>query len=224
MTQAPALLLLDLDGVSALERAPPGGEVLEIFRLHEDLNAGIAALGCPVAVVTHRSRKEALRILAAIGVRREGVTGLFSAEDFLFASLARPFDLFRRGLLKSAALPAIERKFGLARQRMAIIDDRETNLLDLQSAGLGLCMKAPSQSSEQPDDLVSFDFAEAVRIFTDWRREGGVRGTIQPLTPQRVFAAPDWRTGKNTRLSRLTVFSSIRRVARYARDMWRTAS
>ena len=219
-----ALLLLDLDGVCALERTPPDEAAAEIFRLHEDLGAGIAALGCPVAVITHRSRKEALRILSAIGVGRDDFTSIFSAEDFLRASFARPFAMFRQGLLKSAALPAIVRKFGMSRENFAIVDDRDDVLLDLQSNGLGLCMRAPSQSAERPDEIMAFEFPEAARIFTQWRKTEGVCPEIRRLTPRPIAAPQGWRTGKNTRLSKLTVFSTVRGVARYARQMRRPAS
>jgi len=223
MTKSSALLLLDLDGVCALERAPADKSGVEIFKLHEDLGADIAALGCPVAIITHRSRKEALSILSAIGLSRGVVRGLFTAEDFLFASLANPLDLFRRGLLKSAGLPVIEKKFQVRRRNMAIIDDRDDVLLDLQTNGLGLCMRAPSQSDEHPDQIISFEFSEAVRVFGEWRRHDDVSLEIQRLTPYGVGAAQPWRTGKNTRLSKATVFSTVRRVARYARNMGRAA-
>jgi len=218
MTRSSALLLLDLDGVCALEKASPDGPVLELFKLHEDLGAGIAALGCPVAVITHRSRKEALRILSAIGVERDDIKGVFTAEDFLFASLGKPLDLFRRGLLKSAALPAIERKFLVARENMAMIDDRDDVLHDLKTHGVGLCMKAPGQSD--PDGVVSFKFAEAAQVFAEWREHDAVQAEIWPLTPYRT---PGWRTGKNTRLSKFTVFNAVRVVARYARSLRRAA-
>jgi len=219
MTRSSALLLLDLDGVCALEKASPGGDTLELFKLHEDLGAGIAALGCPVAVITHRSRKEALRILSAIGVGRGDMKGVFTAEDFLFASLGKPLDLFRRGLLKSAALPAIERKFQVGRENMAVIDDRDDVLHDLKTNGVGLCMKAPGQSD--PDGIMSFKFAEAAQVFAEWRAHGDAQAEIQPLTPYRIEITPDWRTGKNTRLSKFTVFNAVRVVARYARGMRR---
>ncbi len=221
MTKPSALLLLDLDGVCALERESPDAPGLELFKLHEDLGAGIAALGHPVAVITHRSRKEALRILSAIGVHRDDMKGIFTAEDFLFASLGRPFDLFRRGLLKSAALPAIERKFQVGRETMAIIDDRDDVLHDLKTNGVGLCMKAPGQTD--PDNILSFRFAEAAKVFAGWRAHGGVLAEIQPLTPYKIDTAPGWRTGKNTRLSKFTVFNTVRVVARYARGMRRAA-
>jgi len=216
-----ALLLLDLDGVCALETTLAGESVVEIFKLHEGLGEEIAALNFPVAVITHRSRKEALRILSAIGVNIGGIRGVFTAEDFLFASLGKPLDLFRRGLKKSAALPAIERKFGIDRARMAIIDDRDDVLQDLRSNGLGLCMQAPGQIAEPADGLVSFEFSEAVRVFMEWRQTGQVCPEIRRLTPLAVFAAHPRRTGKNTHASKLTVFSTVRRIARYARNLRR---
>jgi hypothetical protein len=224
MTRSSALLLLDLDGVCALEKASPDGPALELFKLHQDLGAGIAALGFPVVVITHRSRKEALRILSAIGVDRGQMEGIFTAENFLFASLGKPLDLFRHGLLKSAALRAIERKFQVSRGNMAIIDDRDDVLHDLKTNGVGLCMKAPSQNSGQSDDLVSFEFSEAAQVFAEWREQDSAWAEIRPLTPYRLQVAQGWRTGKNTHLSKFTVFNMVRVVARYARAMRRAAS
>ena len=60
------LLLLDLDGVVALECGPPVVSPREILRLHRSLEPLTRGLGERVVVVTHRSRSEALRILSVI--------------------------------------------------------------------------------------------------------------------------------------------------------------
>jgi hypothetical protein len=214
------LLLLDLDGVSALERRSPVDNSLEILRLHDDMAELLARFECKVVVLTHRSRKEALKILHAIGLRDWSADDVFAAEQLLWARGRSPWRILRDGLVKSAALPDIEARFGVSRQRMAIIDDREVNLTDLVGAGVGLGLMAPSQIHEDGAVITSFDLSEAIQIFTAWRA-GGDAGRIHSLTPRTIGAPSARQTGMNTRQDGAHLFNWTRYLARHGRNFVR---
>jgi hypothetical protein len=214
------LLLLDLDGVSALERRSPADNSLEILRLHDDMAALLARFECKVVVLTHRSRKEALKILHAIGLTGWGADDVFAAEQLLWARGRSPWRILRDGLVKSAALPDIEARYGVSRQCMAIIDDREGNLTDLVGAGVGLGLMAPSAIDEEAAEITSFDLLEAVQIFAAWR-DGGKPGQIRSLTPRTIGGPNARRTGMNTGRDGAHLFNWTRYVARHGRNLVR---
>src|SRR4051812_39559461 len=120
-----SLLLLDLDGVIVYEMAPPRVQKLELILLHDLLVNALQELGVPVVVLTHRSRAEAAVILGSAGLEKS-VAGIMAAEDNLNAAFVygTPWQLLRKGLRKSWALPAIERRYRVDRKNIAFIDDR----------------------------------------------------------------------------------------------------
>jgi hypothetical protein len=213
------LLLLDLDGVSAFEHRSSADNSLEILRLHDDMAARLARFNCKVVVLTHRSRKEALKILHAIGLKDWGPDDVFAAEQLLWARGRSPWRVLRDGLVKSAALPDIEARFGVGRGRMAIIDDREGNLTDLVGAGVGLGLMAPID--EDGGAITSFDLSEAVEIFSAWRNGAGEPGQIRSLTPVAIGLASARRTGMNTHQDGAHLFNWVRFLARHGRNFIR---
>jgi hypothetical protein len=217
MTPSQTLLLLDLDGVVVFEAGPPHLEKAEILLLHEVLSEALAGLQAPVVVVTHRSRAEAQRILEAARLDSGVISHLVAAEDIFRAGLKYHgiFRVARKGLRKSLVLPLVEERFGIARARMALIDDRLDNLEDMLSNGIGLTLLAPSLM-EKGDSLVSFDVHEAMEAFKKW---GGSerRETVVPLTA-RTFAVEAWRkTGLDTHRQGRHLFNLMRRVGRATR-------
>ncbi len=218
MNPPPALLLLDLDGVTVFEHEPPWVEHREILLLHDELLRFLRALDAPVVVLTHRSRAEARRILHAAALAESGLlTGIVAAEDLVLAALRRGAlpRLLGRGLRKSLCLSVVEARHGVARANMAFIDDRLDNLEDLLAHGVGLAMHAPSEVG--PDGAItSFDFGEAAALFAAWRIE---RGTprIVPLTPIHRGLADYGRTGICTTREGVSLFNAARLVARTIR-------
>src|ERR1700760_1928859 len=140
-----SLLLLDLDGVVVYEMAPPQVQKMELILLHELLVDALQELCLPVVVLTHRSRAEAAVILGSAGLEK-GVAGIIAAEDILRAAFTYGplWKLLRVGLRKSWALPAIERRYQVARKNIAFIDDRFDNIEDLVANGVGVALHAPS--------------------------------------------------------------------------------
>lgn len=222
MTGAGALLLLDLDGVVVFESGPPLCEALEILALHEALVDHLAGLGIPVVVLTHRSRREAARILDAAEVGRDTLAGIMAAEDLMLAGLRhRRFGaLLGRGLRKSLILPVVERRFGVARSRTALIDDRIDNVEDMVAAGIGLVLHAPSQAGEDGRSLVTFDFAKAAGLVGRWAA-GEETERVVALSPILRTADTLRRTGINTAAEGRHVFNRARTFARLSRDALR---
>jgi hypothetical protein len=218
MALMPRGLLLDLDGVVVLELRPPGGAGREILRLHPDLPAQLAALGLPVIVLTHRSRAEARVILEAAGLPAVRLRRLIAAEDLCVEALRRGrlLALARGGLRKSFALSLVERREGIARGDLAVIDDRPANLEDLRRHGVGLALLAPAQSSNDALGVVGFDVAEAAAVIGRWI--AGARSDVAVRLTPRVAPIAVWqRTGLSTAASGRHWFNSIRALGASAR-------
>ncbi|MCE0523806.1 MAG: HAD family hydrolase [Methylacidiphilales bacterium] len=211
------LLLLDLDGVVVFEAEPPHFESAEILLLHDLLADVLRQTHAPVVVVTHRSKAEARRILEAARLDSSVLSGIVAAEDLLRAGLKHHgiLRVARKGLRKSLILPVVEQRFGIARARMALIDDRLDNLEDMLAHGIGLALLAPSLM-ENGGSLVSFDVNEAVEAFKNWdgseRRE-----TVVRLTARTVALDPWRKTGLNTRRQGRHFFNLMRRMGRATR-------
>jgi hypothetical protein len=215
--QASALLLLDLDGVVVLEHGPPWLKQLEILRLHDSLVQVLQELTVPIVVVTHRSRAEAKRILLAAGVGTQVSRHVAAAEDLALAALRHRgiSRLMTRGLRKSLILPALELRYGISRQSMALIDDRQDNLDDMLSQGLGFAIHAPS-SVTADGDLITFGISELRDVFLRWR-EGLPGPRLVRLTPRSLTLANCGRTGVCTTAAGAHTFNRLRSVAQRAR-------
>ena len=211
------MLLLDLDGVVVFEAEPPAVAKTELLLLHETIGAQVTALGIPIVVLTHRSRREAHQILSAAGLRDGGLAGIVAAEDLFLAGLRyAPTQMLRRGLRKDLVLPVLERRYGITRSRVAFIDDRMDNLDDLLRAGLGLALHAPSELL--PDGrLLTFHLDDALSELGAWT-EASPTGRLVKLPPRDLVMAP-WRlTGLTTAAHGRHVFNSARRVGRAMRQ------
>jgi hypothetical protein len=214
---ADALLLVDLDGVVVYECAAPFADRVEIFLLHRHLTSLLGKIDAPVVILTHRSRSEARRILHAAGLNTDVLAGIIAAEDLFLAGLRGGLaKMARFGLRKSLILPAVEARFGVPRNRIAFVDDRMVNLQDLLESGLGLAMLAPSKIGADRASLHSFDFADVLATFAEWRREH-VPGTLERL-PDRSGAVEPWqRTGLCTTREGRHAFNVARRVGSIVR-------
>ena len=212
-----SLLLLDLDGVIVFEMAPPYVKKLELILLHDLLVDGLETLGVPVVVLTHRSRAEAAVILASAGLQK-GLAGLMAAEDILRAAVVygTPWQLLRKGLRKSWALPAVERRYRVDRKNMAFIDDRLDNIQDLVGNGVGIALHAPS-GIDDDGSLISFDFEQAVRVLRAWNGDPAPR--FLPIAPRVVTEREWYRTGISTETLTMSPFNRVRRFGRSLRDL-----
>jgi hypothetical protein len=212
-----SLLLLDLDGVVVYEMAPPRVKKQELILLHDLLVNALQAVGVPVVVLTHRSRAEAAVILGSAGLEK-GVAGLMAAEDILNAAFAygTPWQLLRKGLRKSWALPAIERRYRVDRKNIAFIDDRLDNIGDLVGNGVGIALHAPSGINDD-GSLISFDFGQAVRMLREWN--GDLTLPILSIAPRIVTESELSRTGISTGIFTMSPFNRARRYGRSLRQL-----
>jgi hypothetical protein len=155
--------------------------------------------------------------LSSAGLQK-GVAGLVAAEDILSAAFAygTPWQLLRKGLRKSWALPAIERWYGVDRKNIAFIDDRLDNIHDLVGSGVGIALHAPSGINED-GSLISFDFEQVVRVLRDWN--GDSAPPFLSITP-RIIAPTEWyRTGVSTGTLTMSPFNRVRRFGRSLRNL-----
>ena len=210
------LLLLDLDGVLVFEAEPPLVSAPELLLLHEALASDIAALEMPVAVLTHRSRREAKHILQAAGLAQR-LSGVIAAEDLFLAGIRHaPLRMLAKGLRKDLVLSVVERKFDVDRARVAFIDDRIDNLQDLVDAGLGLAIHAPSRQATDQAVLTTFDFSEACTLIRTWDRTRPQSRTIC-LAPRTLALSRLHHTGLSTTVHKHHLFNIARRVGRILR-------
>jgi hypothetical protein len=212
------MILLDLDGVVVFEAEPPFFPAREIILLHRNLKAEIDALGMPVVVLTHRSRREAQHILGVIGLSvPTSLAALVAAEDIFLAGVRyAPRRLLSRGLRKDLILPALERRFSIHRSKIVFIDDRIDNLQDLLSAGLGLAIHAPSYLTNEGQSLIGFDLVQAFSAIRSWQVGALSEGMIR-LPPEELQMAGWRRTGLCTTAKKRHVFNAARHIARGVR-------
>jgi hypothetical protein len=212
-----SLLLLDLDGVVVHEVAPPHVEKLELILLHDLLVNTLQAIGVPVVVLTHRSRAEATVILSSAGIDKD-VAGLMAAEDILNAAFTygTPWQLLRKGLRKSWALPAIERRYRVDRTSMAFIDDRLDNIDDLVGNGIGVALHVPSGINDD-GSLVSFDLAQAIHMLREWSEDR--TPPVLSVAPRIVTISQLCKTGISTDTFAKSRFNRIRQCARSLRQL-----
>ncbi|HYZ25020.1 MAG TPA: HAD family hydrolase [Rhodopila sp.] len=212
-----SLLILDLDGVVVYDAQPPYVEAAELILLHAVLDDALQRLGIPVVVLTHRSRAEAAVILRSARLEHE-VAGVMAAEDILRAALAYGtlWQLVRKGLRKSWALPAIEHRYGVNRGSVAFIDDRLDNIEDLVDGGVGLAMHAPSGITND-GGLIGFDFDQAVRIISEWHP--GQTERIVRIAPRIIDNGAWVRTGVSATAHAGGMFNRVRRYGRRSRRL-----
>ena len=216
-------LLLDLDGVVVFEIGPPLLPDLEILLLQEDITHSIATLDAAVVILTHRSRAEADRILRAARIAPETLGGVMAAEDLLIAA-ARHRQLgrmLRDGLRKSLILPEVERRFGVPRQRTALIDDRIDNVQDMAARGLGLALHVPSEVVPDGESILTFDLSSTLQIFQDWTKGAPKPNVVTVPKTRRVMMMSLRRTGLNTRREGRHVFNAARSLANISRRIIR---
>jgi hypothetical protein len=212
-----SMLLLDLDGVVVFEAEPPLAGATELILLHEDLDSALAGLGIPVVVLTHRSRREARRIIQAAGLDAAPLAGVIAAEDLVMAGFRHaPMRMFKHGLRKDLALSVLEHRFGVDRSRIAFIDDRIDNLRDLLAAGLGLAIHAPSYLTVDRQFLMTFNISDALASIQSWDRSAR-QSTIVSLSPRPLATSLWCRTGVSTRPYRRHVFNVARRMGNFMR-------
>jgi hypothetical protein len=210
------MLLLDLDGVLVFEAEPPLVATTELLLLHETFASDIAALGMPVVILTHRSRREANHILQATGLAPR-LSGVIAAEDVFLAGVRHaPLRMLAKGLRKDLVLSVVEQKFGVERSRLAFIDDRIDNLEDLVTAGLGLAIHAPSDQATDQTVLTTFDFGEACKLIRAWDRTEQ-QSRIISLAPRILALSGAHHTGLSTAAHRHHLFNVARRVGRTLR-------
>ncbi len=212
------LLLLDLDGVVVYEGGPPLLDGVEILRLHERIADRLASLSIPVVVLTHRSRTEAARILQAVGLPTGSLAGVMTAEDLAKAAVrhGRFRTLLTQGLRKSLILPVVEKRFGVRREAMALIDDRVENLEDLIAAGIALAIHAPSHESAE-GRLVSFNLDEAIEVIRLWKSDLVAKRYVC-LSPQELPLDASRRTGLCTTRQGRHAFNVLRTTVRRLRQ------
>lgn len=209
------LLLLDLDGVVILELTPPHVIEMEIILLHELLDDLLSQIGIPVVILTHRSRAEAKLILQSANIR--DIAGIIAAEDIFKAALkCKPWRLLRDGLRKSWALKTIEQRYGINRQNIAFIDDRQHILDDMMSNGLGLAILAPSVIAPDGSSLESFDFGQLIDTIKGWDRSK----SFVCLNSHHILIEEWRRTGVRTRPIAKHAFNLARYHAGWMRRIW----
>lgn len=177
----PRLLLLDLDGV-VVARDPRRARGESTLLLHPDLPAAARRAGFDVEILTHRSRGEAKQIVAALPMASGPALPILAARDLVVAALTAGElpRLLSHGILKVFALAHLERKYGLPRREMAILDDSPGNIRTAAEAGIGLAIQAPAPVFEAAG-IRTFRSEAAIAALSQWAAGAGDFSTAARL-------------------------------------------
>lgn len=207
------VLLVDIDGVVIFEAERQEPASSQIFFLHKNLDRSLLKWRQTMFFVTHRSRREARRILQLAGIRPSLYVKLIAAEDLFQAAVdaGQIREAIKRGLLKSFALPLIERVSWQKRDKVVMLDDRQHNLDAMLDAGVGLALKAPIGIDGDHKVITSFDLRHTLDSLSDWYRNRADCRQIE-LAPASA-AIQDWqRSGTTTTKLQKHPFNTIRRT------------
>ncbi len=176
------LLLIDLDGVLVTDGDGDTKIGREILIVHPGLSEKLKYLNLPVAVVTHRTRREADQILTALNISKDSLEGVYSANDIVLSALAkgRLSRLLRHGALKSLILSRINEKLNIPALSVAFIDDRIENIEDMRSCGVGMTIHVPKARLLESDTMETFNIDEAIASLQEWSNENEYDG-ISPV-------------------------------------------
>jgi 3-deoxy-D-manno-octulosonate 8-phosphate phosphatase KdsC-like HAD superfamily phosphatase len=219
------LIALDLDGVLSYEVPQEIGRKTKIFKLHNRMAVTISEIDAKVAIVTHRSRHEAMHILSALGLDRGVVSGCFAAEDLLRSAILNGHipDLLRVGLKKSYILPLICQKYKICSGQIAFVDDRIENVRDMLQGGVGLAIVAPWQTVSK-DIFVSFEFDELITTVNAWARRTPQEDEERVLkfleASRREIVACNGGTARGCEKS-FSLFNTCRRAVKAGRSFFK---
>ena len=158
--------------------------------------------------------------MQSAGLTATRVAGVIAAEDIFKAALksGRRWFLLRDGLRKSWILPEVERRYGVARRDIAVIDDRHDILEDMLGNGIGLAILAPSGITADGAGLISFDFHEVGSFLKGWK--GKKAPSILITLPSKDISIERWRrTGVGTIGRSRHMFNRVRRYGRMIRHL-----
>jgi 3-deoxy-D-manno-octulosonate 8-phosphate phosphatase KdsC-like HAD superfamily phosphatase len=164
------LLLLDLDGVLVTDGDGDTSVGSEIIKIHKELVKHLNNLHLPVAILTHRSRCEALQIVDALGLSTYELHNIFTANDIFFFGLRFKgvSFLIKNGSQKSIILSYIQKRYNIEASNVAFIDDRLWNVEDLLNAGIGLGINVPAAKVIDQHKIVTFSLCAALDKVKKW--------------------------------------------------------
>ena len=213
------VLLVDLDGVLVLEFLPAGASVLELYNLCPNIADVLRRTAAPIVILTHRSRREAQKILTSIGLDQEHIQFVIAAEDLFLQGLIKNlgFGILSKGLKKSLALDILQKRLKVPPRNIAMIDDRIDNLHGLLDGGIGLAMLAPSEIAPDRKSITTFDHEEMIACFQRWKDGAAMPNRTSKLSPRNKPIAAIELKGRNTRKEGLHFFNLLRYVVRNTR-------
>jgi 3-deoxy-D-manno-octulosonate 8-phosphate phosphatase KdsC-like HAD superfamily phosphatase len=168
------LLLLDLDGVLVTDGDGDTSVGSEIIKIHKELVTQLNNLSLPVAILTHRSRCEAMQIIDALGLSTHQLYNIFTANDIFFFGLRFKGVSFlvKNGSKKSIILSYIQKRYNIQAKNIAFIDDRLWNVEDLMNAGIGLGINVPAAKVINQHKIVTFSLCAALDKVKRWYELG----------------------------------------------------
>ena len=163
------LILIDIDRVLAMHRGADCKVGAPIYRTGLDIPEAVLALealGIETAVLTHRTRHEALCILRAVGLQKCSPR-LISANDLFWQSLKEMLARRRmRGLSKAVAGRILSDRFAAYDPRHSVmIDDKLSNLERMTAAGVvGFGILTPAIHCDEGGRVRSFDLRQILTM------------------------------------------------------------
>ena len=214
------LLLLDLDGVLVSDGEGDTCVGKEILCIHPGLKNYLRTLDFPVAVLTHRSRKEASQIVKTLELDGVELLEVFTANDIAFRRLTpgRFLSLLRFGARKSRIIPYIQARWKVNPEDIAFVDDRKENVIDMVRVGVGLGVHVPAARFLGDQRTVStFDMEDLMAQIQDWSDSKGQKGSgarMISLKPIQIPQQQGMFSGVVMQESGLQIFKRIRGLRR----------
>lgn len=218
------LLLLDLDGVLVTDGSGDTKVGSEIIAIHKHLIKQLEALSIPIAILTHRSRGEALQIIQALGLSGHRFLGVFTANDiFVYGLRFKGVSfLIENGSRKSIVLSYIKRRFNILAANIAFIDDRLGNVEDLLNAGIGLGINVPAARVIEEGKIETFDLNKALGLVETWCEQSALSklsNTVTHLPVVTLDLAADAASGIILRRQWWDLFGMGRSGLRHSRQL-----
>lgn len=214
------ILLFDIDGVLVSECKDRNNGHRALFKLHTDPAGILDSLCLPYGFLTHRSRHEAQRIIAALGIHPGKATILVCANDMVGEALrsGKLLSLLSRGILKNYAIPLVCRRLKLRPESIAVIDDLQINLDRLNEEHVGLLIKAPGSNLVGSKEAISFDPSELSACIESW-----VTGTMNQrivLKERQLILNDSIKIPQSSFSTGCAGFKFLRSMGRFMRKLY----
>lgn len=158
------------------------GRTEQLRLLHPELPDLLINRNFEIILFTHRAYADAQAIGKALHKMGVPILHCISAREMLFSALkqGRIIELCLSGLSKKYGVASVVQKYGASVSGLTLIDDRIEILNEVIAEGIGQGLHAPFEI--QNEQLISFDFAQAIKHIDAIHTDQAVPLTLEAVT------------------------------------------